>query len=66
MTREIFIKKFNEVYASKYECKIPEGVTEIKPGDNVQVMCQKHGLFWETAYDLLNDAGCFKCFTENK
>ena len=64
MTREEFLNRFNEKYAGKYECRISEGKKEIKPTDKISVMCQKHGLFWETAYDLLEGFGCFECFTE--
>lgn len=64
MTREEFLTKFNEKYTGKYECRISEDKKEIKPSDKIPVICSKHGLFMETAYDLLEGFGCFKCFTE--
>ena len=64
MTRQEFLNKFNEKYAGKYECRISEEKKEVKPTDRVPVMCPKHGLFWESAYDLLEGFGCFGCFSE--
>ena len=65
MTRDEFLSRFDEKYAGKYECKISGEKKEISPTDKVQVICPKHGVFWETAYDVLEGFGCFGCFSED-
>lgn len=66
MTKENFIKELNEKYNGKYECRISEDKKTIRPTDMIPVICPKHGLFLETAYNLLNDMACFECFKEEK
>ena len=64
--KDKFIRLFNEKYNGLYECRIGDYKKTVSPSDMIYVMCQKHGLFIESAYDLLQGIGCFKCFEEKR
>lgn len=64
--KDEFIRLFNEKYNGLYECRIGDYKKTVSPSDMIYVMCQKHGLFIESAYDLLSGMGCFRCFDEER
>ena len=66
INKKDFIELFNKKYNGAYECRINDDKNTISPTDKICVICPKHGLFIETAYDLLNGVKCFKCFEEER
>lgn len=60
MNREEFIDKAKELYGEKFDYKyIVENNLEMY--STVPIVCNKHGLFHTTVYDMLNGEGCFEC-----
>lgn len=53
-----FIRRAKDVHGSTYDysCAI---YTEMR--DKIQVICKKHGSFWQAAFDHLLGRGCKKC-----
>lgn len=64
MRKKEFIEKANKIYDNKYDYKcIPEHM-DLKPYNNVPIICEKHGLFYQSLYYHLNGLGCFECYKE--
>lgn len=65
MTKEEFIKKSKEIYGDRYDYKdVPN--TNLEYYNNVPIICEKHGLFYQSVYDHLEGKGCFDCQKNEK
>ena len=62
MTTEEFIKRAREVHGDKYDYSqtVYNGLKE-----KINIICPKHGEFWQVAYDHLRGFKCKKCKYEN-
>lgn len=64
MNKKEFIKKANEIYGNKYDYKeVPD--IHLENYTMIPIICDKHGLFYQTVYEHLNEKGCFDCYTED-
>lgn len=60
MTKEEFIDKAKAIYDEQFDYRyITE--KELKMYSTVPILCNKHGLFYTTVYDMLNGEACFDC-----
>lgn len=65
MTKEEFIRKANKIYNQQYEYRcVPNH--ELENYSNVPIICDKHGLFFQSVYDHLDGKGCFECYKEKR
>lgn len=61
---EQFIKRSNTIHANKYDYS---KVVYKNLGDKVEIICPKHGSFWQTPNDHINcGGGCIKCGIESQ
>lgn len=61
-TAEQFTEKAQKVHGNVYGYSKVEYVNR---QTKVEIVCSKHGSFWQTPSDHLNGCGCPYCFTEN-
>lgn len=60
---DYFLITANEIHGNKYDYS---KVIFTRMFDNVEIICSKHGSFWQTpANHINNKQGCSKCATEN-
>lgn len=65
MSKDEFVREANKVYNFEYEYKcVPNW--ELENYSNVPIICNKHGLFFQSVYDHLQGKGCYKCFNEKR
>ena len=63
LTKELFVKKSNEVFNSFYDYSL----TDLKNKDEkgrVKIICPVHGEFWQNPYNHIKGYGCEKCGKE--
>ena len=61
-TSSCFIDKAVKVHGDKYDYSL---VNYKKAKSKVEIVCPKHGSFWQIANDHLNGCGCRRCRTES-
>ena len=57
-TKEIFIEKATKKHGNKYDYS---KVNYVQSKEKVEIICLKHGSFWQTPHDHLLGCGCPKC-----
>ena len=57
-TNERFIEKARKIHGNKYDYSKTK---YIKSNEKVEIICPKHGSFYQTATDHLQGAGCPRC-----
>ena len=63
MTRKEFINRAKEKYGEQFDYKyIIDNKLEMY--STVPILCNKHGLFYSTVYDMLNGETCFECMRD--
>ncbi len=60
-TTKQFIKKANKIHNNKYNYS---KVVYKTNKDKVEIICKKHGSFWQKPNNHLNGQGCYKCGRE--
>lgn len=58
MTTEAFIIKCNDIHGSAYDYSKVKYIGYQQP---VEIVCPKHGIFWQTPDNHLHGSGCPKC-----
>ena len=66
MTKKEFINKAKELHDDNYDYRCISDYTNLENSNNVPIICEKHGLFYQSVYDHLNGRGCFQCFNEKQ
>ena len=63
MSLSVFIEKSEKIHFDKYDYSksIYKGALT-----KLEIICNKHGTFWQTPSHHINGQGCPKCATENK
>ena len=61
MTKEEFKTKAIEVHGNRYNYDriISDN---LEPYDKIPIVCENHGVFFQTVYEHLCGKGCFECF----
>lgn len=62
LTTEVFIKKARDVHADCYDYS---KLSFIKSHQTVEIICRKHGSFWQNPHNHLSGSGCKKCADNN-
>ena len=63
MTREEFINKAKQIHGEEYDYRsVPD--TDLQPYNNIPIICERHGMFFQTVYNHLEGYGCFDCYKE--
>ena len=62
LTKEEFIKKAREVHGDKYDYS---KVNYVNSTTEVEIICPKHGSFWQTPNSHLSGNGCKECGKSN-
>jgi hypothetical protein len=62
-TLEDFIKLANEKHNNKYDYSKVDYINNIT---KICIICPKHGEFWQTPKDHLNNCGCPECWQEKR
>lgn len=65
MTRAEFIDKAEKIYGNKYDYRSVQNI-DLQPYNNIPIICDKHGLFFQSVYDHLEGKGCFECYKEKR
>lgn len=60
MTKQEFIEKAREIHGDKYDYKMIQDES-LEPYTSVPIICNEHGLFWQSVYRHLSGIGCFEC-----
>ena len=60
LTNEEFAEKANKIHNFKY---IYKNVNYVNNRTDVEIICSKHGSFWQTPNDHLDGCGCPKCYS---
>ena len=63
MNRTEFIKKAKQIHKEKYDYKNISNV-KLENYSIIPILCEKHGLFYDTVYNHLEGKECFECFIE--
>lgn len=58
LTREEFIKKAIKIHGQKYDYSLVE---YYNGNTNINIVCEKHGMFSQRPYDHLCGKGCYQC-----
>ena len=58
LNNDIFIEKAKEIHGNKYDYS---NVKYITSHDKIEIICPKHGSFWQYPYDHLQGHGCVSC-----
>ena len=63
ITKEQWLKRFSKIHGNRYDyfkSIFIDGVTKI------EILCSKHGPFWQSPSSHYIGRGCFKCGLETK
>lgn len=58
LTTEEFIERANRVHNYLYDYSVTKYINN---GTKLEIICKKHGSFWQTANDHISGGGCPKC-----
>lgn len=61
MIKKEFVKEAKKIYGNKYDYKTIKD-EKLEPYSMIPIICDRHGLFFQTVYDHLDGKGCFECY----
>lgn len=65
MSKKEFIEKAKSIHGEKYDYKtIPD--IELENYTMIPIICEKHGIFYDTVYNHLQGKECFICYLEKR
>ena len=62
-SKDIFIEKAKKVHGNKYDYS---KVDYVDSKTDIEIVCPKHGSFWQKPYLHLQGQGCAKCYNEQR
>ena len=62
LTTQEFIKKAKKIHEDKYDYSLVKYINNKTP---IQIICKKHGIFWQLPNNHLSKEGCKKCYLES-